>query len=457
MQVTTIDHVDLDPGRFLWWTLDTTGSGTDVSPVPPSFNQLCHLDDTDDGSTWLAATFDVPGHVDEDALARAFALLITRHGSLRSAFERAADGNVRRLRFTPDSITLKRREPVRTSTPARTREVLWTALNRECHPFAAPAYLLAVLDRPDRSTVVCGFDHAYIDAYSVSLIVRDLHRLYRACLDGETADDTDAPATGDFVDYCAEEWAADIVDVDDPRMQSWLAFFGRHGNTPPPFPLDLGVAVGTTHPQAALLNHLLGPDDTRRFEEFCRSNGASLYAGVLSAMAHAVRRLGGGRRLSLLFPLHTRTDERWQSAVGWFTTNAPLDVVADDSFVDTVRSTGPALRRALTLGSVPLPQVIETMGGVNRSRKDIFMVSYVDYRRLPGHEDHRALDARHISNVTVADDAQFWISRTDDGLALRSRFPDTPVAHDVVSRFLAETSVVVAEASAPAPIPSVVH
>ncbi|MGU3431576.1 condensation domain-containing protein [Actinomycetes bacterium M1A6_2h] len=454
MQVTTIDHVDLDPGRFLRWTLGTTGPGPDVSPVPPSFNQLCHLDDTGDGSVWLAATFDIPGHVDEDALARAFTLLITRHGSLRSAFERTADGGVRRLLFATDSITLERREPIRTSTAARTREVLWTALNRECHPFATPAYLLAALDRPDRSTVVCGFDHAYIDAYSVSLIVHDLHRLYRACLAGDTVD---APTAGDFVDYCAEEWTADIVELDDSRMQSWLSFFGRHGNTPPPFPLELGVAVGTTHPQAAQIGHLLGPDATRRFEEFCRANGASLYAGVLSAMAHAVRRLGGGDRLSLLFPLHTRTDERWQSAVGWFTTNAPLDVLTADDFVDTVRSTGPALRTALTLGSVPLPQVIEAMGTLNRSRRDVFMVSYVDYRRLPGHEDHRNLVARHISNVTVADDAQFWISRTEDGLALRSRFPDTPVAREVVTRFLAETSTVLAEASAPQPVTSVVH
>jgi hypothetical protein len=301
---------------------------------------------------------------------------------------------------------------------------------------------------------VCGFDHAYIDAYSVSLIVHDLHRLYRFCLGDGTFD---APTAGDFVDYCAEEWTADVVDPDDPRMRSWLSFFETHANTPPPFPLDLGVADGATHPQAVDLSRLLGSEETRQFEEFCRSNGASLYAGVLSAMAHAVRRLGGGRCLSLLFPLHTRTDERWQSAVGWFTTNAPLDVVTADEFVDTVRTTGPALRHALTLGSVPLPQVIETMGGLERARKDIFMVSYVDYRRLPGNEDHRRLGARHISNVTVADDAQFWISRTDDGVAIRSRFPDTSTAHDTVSRFLAETSAVLAEASAPEPAASVVH
>lgn len=59
---------------------------------------------------------------------------------------------------------------------------------------------------------------------------------------------------------------------------------------------------------------------------------------------------------------------------------------------------------------------------------DIFMVSYLDYRRLgdplPG--------ARHISNSTTTDSVQMWFSRHHDGLDLRIRYPDTTTANATV-------------------------
>ena len=55
---------------------------------------------------------------------------------------------------------------------------------------------------------------------------------------------------------------------------------------------------------------------------------------------------------------------------------------------------------------------------------------------MPGAAQHRDIAAQHISDVAEADDVQFWISRTDDGLALRVRYPDTVRAREVVGRFL---------------------
>lgn len=70
------------------------------------------------------------------------------------------------------------------------------------------------------------------------------------------------------------------------------------------------------------------------------------------------------------------------------------------------------------------------------------MISYIDYRGLPGAKAEDR-NAHHISNVTTADDAQFWISRTADGLSLRSRFPDTVLAHAVVGSFVENLITVV--------------
>lgn len=436
MHVTTIDHYRPEPGGLLQWTVDSSASTPVPSPVPPSFNQGFHLSGADDGSTWLAAAFDVHGPVDAKALERAYRLLIARHGTLHSAFVRR-DGQIERELYDPADLTLNQEPPVSTTSAEELRDLLWTSLNTACHPFGFPAYLLAAIDRADWSTVFCGFDHSHVDAYSMSIIIDDLHQLYRGCLDEPGGFFADAmPMAGSFVDYCAAESDAVVVGPRDPRMRAWLKFFDEHDNTPPAFPLDLGLPIGHSAPQAVDLRELLDADATAAFEVFCRGNGATVFAGMLAAMARCVRDLGGGPSMSLLFPLHTRRSEQWRGAVGWFTTNAPIKVAATEDFTESVQRAGPGLRTAVSLGEIPVPHVLAAMGGLNHQRSDIFMVSFVDYRRLPGSAAHEDIGAHHVSNVTSADDAQFWISRTDRGLALRTRYPGTEAAESVITNFL---------------------
>lgn len=440
MRVTTIDQYAPEPGRFVQWTVDSAASVPAKSSVPPSLNQSFHLNSADAGSTWLAASFDVDGPIDVKALRRTYCMLITRHGTLHSAFVRH-EGRIERELHDPAALRLREQPAVATSSASELRALLWDSLNSSCYPFGFPAYLLGAVDRPGRSTIICGFDHAHVDAYSVSLVIDDLYQLYRGCRnDPDGFIPHSLPMAGNFVDYCAAESRAEAVSPTDPRMRAWLTFFDEHYNMPPSFPLDLGLPRGQTAPQAVDLRDLLGSTHTGRFEDYCRANGASVFAGVLAAMAQAIRNLGGGPQMSLLFPLHTRNSDSLRNAVGWFTTNAPLKIVTSCDFTETVRISGPALRKSIVLGEIPITQVLEAMGSLEQDRRDIFMVSYVDYRRLPGYAAHEEIDAQHISNVGTADDAQFWISRTDQGLALRTRFPGSAGARGVISGFLDEVT-----------------
>jgi mycolipenoyl-CoA---2-(long-chain-fatty acyl)-trehalose mycolipenoyltransferase / long-chain-acyl-CoA---trehalose acyltransferase len=454
LHVTTIDHYRPAPGEFLSWSVDASRSVAQPSRVPPSFNQSVHLAGADDHSTWLAASFRVRGRIDRDALARAYHALVTRHGTLHSSFTKR-DGVVTREEHNPRSLMLTENPGVRATSAAALQQAVWATLDAACHPFGFPAYLLAAIDRRDRSTILCGFDHAHVDAYSMSIIIDDLHTLYEGYRGAADGRPECLPMSGNFVDYCAAEAEMTEVGPSDPRLLSWLRFFDDHGGGPPTFPLDLGLAVGEHAPQGADVRQLLDASSTERLATLCRRAGSSLYGGVLSAMAHAVRHLGGGTELALLFPMHTRRTEPWHNAVGWFTTNAPISVVGtDDHLCDTLRRTGPELRRAMRLGGVPIPQVINALGGLSQVRDDIFMVSYVDYRTLPGAAIHDEIDAQHISNVTTADDAQFWISRTIRGLSIRSRYPDTAVGRTTITEFLAEVRRILAEAVDARPTPA---
>ncbi|APE34353.1 hypothetical protein BOX37_10765 [Nocardia mangyaensis] len=423
MRVTTVDRYAPEPGTFVHWTVRDDGTSIE-SPVPPSFNQLVHLVGAESGNTWLAAAFDVDGPLDRAALADAYRALIARHGTLRSSFVPTSTGPRRVLR--PASVRLEEQPGTAHRSGAALRETLWRHCNDRCAPFAERAYLLAAIDRPDTATIVCAFDHAHVDAYSIAVVIEDLRLLYHG------AEPETLPPVGDFVDYCAQP--VEFRD-DDPRVDGWREFFGDQGVVPPSFPLDLGLARGQSAPQAVELRRMLSAGETADFESWCRTNDSGLFAGLLTALAHGVRTAGGGDRTRLLFPMHTRNEPRWDTAIGWFTTNAPVAVDASGTITDSVRRTQFAVRTAIEIGAVPLADTLHALGGLNLQRSDIFMVSYIDYRRLPG---ARARNATHVSNTSTADDVQVWFSRSADGLALRVRYPATARARAVVLPFLNE-------------------
>ncbi|MGZ8179304.1 condensation domain-containing protein [Williamsia sp. SKLECPSW1] len=454
MQVTTIDRFTPRPGPLTRWRIDLTDASWVTSGIPPSFNQRFHLEAARGAppgrSVFLAAAFDVDGPVDHKALERSFAALVGRHDTLRCGFVAQNTGDtgdtagtagtgvritrrvhdVARMRLVPDP-------PIETSGPREAHEAVRRMLTGSCAPFGEPDHCFAAIDRHDRSTIICGFDHAHVDAWSMAVVVDDLRVLY----DGyRTEPGAFHPSrlgpVGSFLGHCAEEAEDDSDHARHPAMEGWRAFFAHHHNTPPSFPADLGLPPGEDAEQAVDLRPLADADTADRLESTCLALGASTFAGVLAAMAHATRDIGLGDELSLLFPMHTRRTARRDTAVGWFTTNAPITVRPRADLAATVAATGIDLRSAVTLGAIPIPAVLSAVGGITFARSDVFMVSYVDYRRLPGAQHHAGLDAHHISNVTRADDVQIWVSRTDAGLALRTRHPDTPAARRVVGVFL---------------------
>lgn len=92
----------------------------------------------------------------------------------------------------------------------------------------------------------------------------------------------------------------------------------------------------------------------------------------------------------------------------------------------------------MRLAAFPAPRIIEVLGDDFRiTRRDLFsMVSYTDYRKLPGGERHSEWKPITIGRVTEADDSHVWLSRQHDGLHVSVRHPDTPVASDVLDEYV---------------------
>lgn len=405
MRVTTADLWEVRPGRVVAWSVDGGPAGAEV---PLSANQRNHLAAAaDEPSVWLAAAFDVPGPLDEDALERAFRDLVVRHPTLQVG---TGPGPVGR-RHDPAVATWRQRTVDGPTGPA-----LRALLDAGCTPHGYPAFAPLAVVRPDVSTVVLGLDHLHADAHSVAVVAEDLHRAYAARRSG-TAPWWEPAAS--FLDHTVRAWVA----ADDPRLRAWHDFLA--GGLPG-FPLPLGVAPGEREAQSTRVVRLAGRRTTDALEVEARASGASTYALVLGRYAEALAALGAPGRLPLLVPVGGRRTPEERRAVGWFAATVPLVVTAGASAAEVARD----LRAAVALADVPLDQVLATLPvPLVRDRGDVFMVSWLDYRRLPG----RGLPgAHHVSAATRADDLQAWLSRTDDGLWLRVRHPDTPTAHATV-------------------------
>ncbi|WP_406692571.1 condensation domain-containing protein [Saccharopolyspora sp. ID03-671] len=406
MHVTAADLWHIPPGEVRAWTATPTST---PEPATLSVNQRNHLASAAAGhpTIWLAATFEVEGPIDERSLTEAFKALLTRHDSLQYEFH---PDTATAVRHDPGHLTVR---PIPLPPESNSAGVeaprVRALLDRECAPSTFPAFALVAVSRPGRSTVVCGFDHAHVDAHSIALIARDLHALYTGA---------ELPVAGSFAARVAE-WSRPS-EASGPAMASWREFLDAVDHRLPVSPVRTGVPEGGTAEQVTDRRLLADSGAVAALSEVARGSGTTTFGALLSTMASAA-----GEVLPVLVPVQTREPED-ADAVGWFTTTVP--VWADP---DLARM-GEHLRRARERAEPPLDQVLASLPRPLRAdRRDVFMVSYIDYRRLP-----KTPAAQHVSGTAPADDVQLWLSRTDDGVHVRTRYPNTPGAHRGVTSLL---------------------
>jgi hypothetical protein len=432
MLVTAADLWEPAPGAVVSWQV--APGPVAPRPIDLTLNQRNHLAAAAAGepSVWLAAVFEVDGPIDVDALEHAYRAVVARHSALQCGAE-VVDGEVRGARHDAAALTWSRTGHGRTTSVDGTRDLVWGELDRACSPLTYPAFWPAAISRPTRSTIVLGLDHLHADAYSLVVLVDDLHALYDAAVAGRPS--PDLPPAACFASSL--DRPPRRVPAQDDRLAAWHDFLRVRDHRLPTFPMPLGVEPGERVAQHTEVSRLAGADLAEALGAHSRLHGGTTSSAALAGLALAVNGMGGPERLAVLTPVQTRVTEQERRSVGWYTTTTPVELTAHRDGCLALDDGAAALAAARAMAPVPLDQVLETAPGVLvRERTDVFMVSYLDYRRLPGHLELSRRRALHVSAPTLADDLQLWISRTEAGLAVRARMPDTPTARHVVSELL---------------------
>ncbi|NHI20593.1 condensation domain-containing protein [Phycicoccus endophyticus] len=424
MRLTNVAQMSLPPGRVRSLALAPTGPPGRRLPV--SFDQGRHVGEGDRPGSWMAVAVRLSGPADEDALAEAWQAVVQRHGTLRTAFSRTGDGDLRLHEVTLGAGTWSE-HPV---DGHATREVLRDVLDTACRSCAVPSHRLCLVvpdaDAEDpRPALVIAADHAHVDMWSLVVLVRDL----LACLEDVRAGTgpvgASLPAAPAFAEHTAALEARPAAPGQVRRR--WADILEAEGGLMPLFPLPLGD-VSSARPEVVEVRDVLDAEEVGTLSQRAHEAGLRTIALAVSALTSATREVAH-RPLRAVFPVHSRYEGRWHDACGWFITNAVIE-----SFDPDPAACASAVKEALGLGSWPLAPILAPWGGMPQA-PGMFAVSWLDTRRLPVRIDP-ALELQYVSARIRTDGVMVWFVVNDSGLHLRCRYPDTPQARENVGAWL---------------------
>ncbi|MDQ4504079.1 peptide synthetase [Sinomonas sp. ASV322] len=438
MRLTTVAQMALPEGSLHSFAVRAAPDPSRELPV--SFDQGRHVGRGDRSGSWMAVSFRLAQSLDRAALAQAWREAIARHGTLRTVF--SFDGSRVRLHEAAVDGGMWREHDAMGG--GSSRDALRTLLDAECRPCAAPSYLLAVVvpapAEPDpRPVVVLASDHAHVDMWSLLILAHEVRTRVEddgadgASQPGAPADPLPAAA---FVDHTRA--LAAMPEAPAEIIEHWQEILRAGGGGMPAFPLPLGD-VSRASPAVVEVRDVLDSGQLARLEERADAHGVRILPLVLSELAQLFRDVANVP-LRAVFPVHSRNEPRWRDSVGWYITNAVLDIADPDP-----SSCAAAVAEAVRLGAHPLAPIFDRIGSA-KEPPGMFAISWLDMRRLPLGIDP-SLEPQFVSAVLPTDNIMIWFIVAEDGLHLRCRYPDNAVARSTVGAWLDELTARVAAAT----------
>ncbi|MEO6026328.1 MAG: condensation domain-containing protein, partial [Candidatus Binatia bacterium] len=295
----------------------------------------------------VMGAFDLVGPLDLAVLQRSLDTLVARHESLRTTFA-SVDGVPLQVVSPTGSVRLRLR---RAEAAAALRRDLDAPFDVTRGPLLrVTGYRLDA----ERHLIGVAMHHLISDAWSVSILARELSALYRAALDGGP---TPLPAAAlQYVDYA--EWQRSKPHTDDHSATEYWRLQLR--GTPYPV-IPAGARLGGSGAaEVADLDAAL----VVGVRACMRRSGTTLFATTLAAWLVVLAERSGLDDVTVLSPVANRERPEVAGIIGFFVNLVALRVRVDDdptfeALLDRVRG---VVREALRHQSVPFERVLSALG-----------------------------------------------------------------------------------------------
>jgi hypothetical protein len=304
----------------------------------------------------VVLAFEVTGPLRPDRVARAVDAVTMRHQALRLRFP---DGN--RLDVAPHGADV---EFVRVDdvVPGRRREraiqLVAEHWGRRYDLTTGPLQRCTVVSLDaDHHVLALLFDHIVVDGWSLSVLSRELWRLYES-------PDAELPPAPQFPDFA--RWEREYLQGE--RLERPLRYWRRQLDGIGPIPAA-GLADPSAHGprQVGIADRRVDADladRVRRYADLERISVVPIYQAALAATIQRHRRDGDPADVGLLTMVGNRSDPANDGLVGYLTTRAAI--------------------RVSTAGSPPFPEL------VHRAASSLW--GAVRHQRMP-----HALVVKHLA------------------------------------------------------------
>ncbi|MFF2650666.1 amino acid adenylation domain-containing protein [Streptomyces sp. NPDC058045] len=330
------------------------------------------------GAYNMGLALRLTGRLDRPALATALRDVLARHESLRTVFPES-DGRPRQQILTPEEAAAR---AVLTERAADEAGLAATVAGVVAEGFDLTTQLavrprLLVLGEEDHVLLLV-LHHIVADGLSLAPLARDLGHAYTARTAGRAPDF--APLPVQYADYTLWQ-QSEFGDQDDAdsRLGRQLAYW-KEALAGAPEELDLP----SDRPRPAepdnrgdIVRFEIAPDLHRRLTELGRTQRASLFMVLQSAVAVLLSRLGAGEDIPLGSAVAGRGDARLDDLVGCFVNTVVFrnDVSGSPTVAELLRRGREMALSAQAHQDLPFEQVVEALNpDRSLSRNPLFQV-----------------------------------------------------------------------------------
>ncbi|MFP2929328.1 amino acid adenylation domain-containing protein, partial [Pyxidicoccus sp. 3LG] len=297
MLVARTEEAELSFAQLRLWLVDQFQPGTALYNIP--------------------AALRLKGTLEVAALERAFSELVCRHQSLRTTF-RAREGRPIQVIHPASDTSLEVTDLRHLPEPEREGEALRLAREEARQPFdlmRGPLLRTGLLRLGEEEHVLLvTMHHVVSDAWSLSVLIREVGVLYEAFVMGRPSPLPELPIQ--YADYAVQQRQWLQGEVLEGQLDYWKL---QLDGAPPmlELPTDRPRTADSRNP-GAVMSVELPRELTRSLGNLCRREGATLFMGLLAGLQALLSRYSGQEDISVGAPIAGRRQAETEGLIGFF-------------------------------------------------------------------------------------------------------------------------------------------
>ncbi|CAN5312962.1 hypothetical protein BH11MYX1_BH11MYX1_23480 [soil metagenome] len=392
------------------------------------------------GHNLVLEILQIRGELDAAALARSWAMLVSRHAALQTTFDADQGTLVQRVAVRAPAVLERMAAPELDAVIGALRErrfelTVWP-------PFAA----VLVTHAANAHVLVLALPHILVDGWSTDIVFDELAQLYRS---ERTGDAQSLPALAiDCVDFALWQRSPPVVARWAERVPVWCTALA---GAPPSFEL-FGDPAGRRQGAgkgSGRRSITFAPELVRAMRAHVQARSATLFHGLFAMFVALLHRYSGASDLVVGVPVDNRGAIATWPIVGCFMDHVPVRVRVDDRA--TFSSLLEVTRQASVLAfshAVPFDVLLaELKPGRVPGRDPIFQVMFnVESARVGSGAALEGCQVERSRGAVGSDrlDLNLSIGDTGEVVTAALEFARDLLTEDMADQFLAQYATLLA-------------